>query len=84
MKIIDITIENFRGFTHKYFEFDPMMNVVPGDRGGWNIWFTVFSGCNDDRNALLDFLGKARHCFDASNPFEPLDRKTWFSGSDIK
>lgn len=31
MKIIDITIENFRGFTHKFFEFDPKMNVILGD-----------------------------------------------------
>ena len=31
MKIIDITIENFRGFTHKFFELDPKMNVILGD-----------------------------------------------------
>lgn len=31
MRINDITIKNFRGFTEKYFEFDPKMNVVLGD-----------------------------------------------------
>lgn len=43
-------------------------------KGGWSIWFTVFSGCDDVRKALLDFPGTARHCFDAANHFEPLDR----------
>lgn len=31
MKIIDITIDNFRGFAHKFFEFDPKINVILGD-----------------------------------------------------
>ncbi len=31
MKIDNITIENFRGFRNRYFEFDPKMNVILGD-----------------------------------------------------
>ncbi|MBQ7484093.1 MAG: AAA family ATPase [Bacteroidaceae bacterium] len=31
MKIIDINIENFRGFAHKSFAFDPKINVILGD-----------------------------------------------------
>lgn len=31
MRIKDITIENFRGFRNRYFEFDPKMNVILGD-----------------------------------------------------
>ena len=43
-------------------------------RGGWSIWFTVFNGCDDVRNALLDFPGTSRQCVDATNHFEPLGR----------
>lgn len=31
MRIENITIENFRGFRDRYFEFDPKMNVILGD-----------------------------------------------------
>ena len=31
MKINNITIDNFRGFEHKFFELDPKMNVILGD-----------------------------------------------------
>lgn len=31
MKINNITIDNFRGFEHKFFELDPRMNVILGD-----------------------------------------------------
>lgn len=31
MNINNITIDNFRGFEHKFFEFDPKMNVILGD-----------------------------------------------------
>lgn len=31
MKISNITIKNFRGFTDNFFEFDPQMNVILGD-----------------------------------------------------
>lgn len=31
MKINNITIDNFRGFAHRIFDFDPKMNVVLGD-----------------------------------------------------
>ena len=31
MTINNITIDNFRGFEHKFFELDPKMNVILGD-----------------------------------------------------
>ena len=31
-------------------------------------------GCDDVRNALLNFPGTARHCFDTANHYEPTDR----------
>lgn len=31
MNINNITIDNFRGFEHKFFELDPKMNVILGD-----------------------------------------------------
>lgn len=52
---------------------DVIVDLV-NNRGGWSIWFTVFSGCDDVRNALLDFPGTAKQCFDAANHYEPLDR----------
>lgn len=42
--------------------------------GGWSIWFTVFSGFDEVRKALLDFPGTAKQYFDAANHYEPLDR----------
>lgn len=52
---------------------DTIVDLVEA-KGGWSIWFTVFSGCDVVRNALLDFPGTARQFFDAANHFEPLDR----------
>ena len=57
---------------------DVIVDLVK-NRGGWSIWFTVFSGCDDVRNALLDFPGTARQCFDAANHYEPLDRNPGFA-----
>lgn len=44
------------------------------NRGGWSIWYTVFSGCDDVRKALLEFPGTEKQCFDSGNHYEPLDR----------
>jgi len=52
---------------------DTIVDLVVA-KGGWSIWFTVFSGCDDVRNALLNFPGTARHCFDTANHYEPTDR----------
>ena len=57
---------------------DVIVDLVK-NRGGWSIWFTVFSGCDDVRNALLDFPGPARLYFDAANHYEPLDRNPGFA-----
>lgn len=52
---------------------DAIVDIVKA-RGGWSIWFAVFSGCDNVREALLDFPGTAKQCFDARNHYEPLDR----------
>ncbi len=54
-------------------KIDTIVDLIEA-KGGWSIWFTVFFGCDDVRDALLDFPGTARQCFDASNHYEPLDR----------
>lgn len=43
--------------------------------GYWSIWFTVFSGHDEVRKALIEeFPGTAKECFDANNHYEPVNR----------
>ena len=43
--------------------------------GHWSIWFTVFTGYNEVRKALIEsFPGTAACCFDAANNYEPINR----------
>ena len=43
--------------------------------GCWSIWFTVFSGHDEVRKALIEeFPGTAKECFDANNHYEPVNR----------
>ena len=55
-------------------DVDTIIDLVEG-RGGWSIWFTVFSGHDDVRRALVNrFPGTASNCFDAVNHYEPIPR----------
>lgn len=52
---------------------EDIVNFVQ-NRGGWSIWFTVFKGCDAVRQALLEFPGTAKNCFDPANNYEPINR----------
>lgn len=54
-------------------DIESIVNLV-NSRGGWSIWYTVFQGCDDVRQALLDFPGTAKNCFDPNNHYEPIYR----------
>jgi len=43
--------------------------------GCWSIWFTVFKGCDEVLEALIDgFPGTAKECFDPNNHYMPIPR----------
>lgn len=69
----DVACRHREKFKAGKLDIDTIINLVLA-RGGWSIWFTVFKGYNDVREALLKFPGTAISCFDASNSYEPLDR----------
>lgn len=53
-------------------DVDTIIDLVRG-RGGWSIWFTVFIGCKEVKQALVEqFPGTARDCFDAN--YDPISR----------
>ena len=70
---LGLSVELIPKFDAGKIGLDVILDLLE-NRGGWSIWFTVFCGCDDVRNALLDFPGTARQCFDAANHYEPLDR----------
>ena len=44
-------------------------------KGFWSVWFTVFDGIQEVREALIKgFPGTSSECFDANNNFEPIGR----------
>jgi hypothetical protein len=69
-------IEVLKDYESEEIDEKRLQNLIKTikENGFWSIWFTVFSGCDDVRNALLDFPGTARQYFDAANHYEPLDR----------
>lgn len=65
-------------YKNKYIKGDTNLDTIIDlveNRGGWSIWFTVFSGHDEVRKALIEeFPGTAIECFDANNHYEPVDR----------
>lgn len=44
-------------------------------KGFWSVWFTVFDGIDEVRQALIAaFPGTSAECFDAENHFTPVSR----------
>lgn len=61
-------------FRAKKADVETIVDLVKG-YGGWSIWFTVFSGVDEVRKALIEqFPGTAVGCFDANNHYEPVPR----------
>lgn len=55
-------------------DVETIIDLAKG-HGCWSIWFTVFQGCDEVREALIEqFPGTAARCFDASRHYEPVNR----------
>lgn len=61
-------------YKNNKIDIDTITNLVKG-YGGWSIWFTVFAGYDEVRQALIEqFPGTAQNCFDSENHYEPVYR----------
>lgn len=55
-------------------QLDSIIDLVKAE-GGWSIWFTVFKGKDEVREALIkEFPGTSAKCFDSKNHYEPVNR----------
>ena len=63
-------LKKYEAGEYKFFELIEDIKT----RDCWSIWFTVFKEHNEVRQALLDFPGTAKDCFDPNNHYEPIYR----------
>lgn len=64
---------NLRQYENGEIDLDKLIAYIK-EQPCWSIWFTVFSAHDEVKEALLEFPGTAKECFDAGNHYNPIYR----------